>query len=89
MGNPDVRRLKKGVSGMQGDYRALAYLKSDFSRDHPADDRTGMQVKPSLLARSELDPHHLDTFDLRPGLQRCLEQRRAHDGRRLRHRREM
>jgi len=78
---------KKGVTGLQDEHRAIGNLESDCSSDHPADDRAGVPVKPGRLGRSKFDSQHLDTLDLRLGLESCGEQRVAQNGPRVRHRR--
>jgi hypothetical protein len=83
MGDREIRRLKKGVTGPQEHRWAIDYLESDQSGDHPADDRTGVQVKPGRLGRSELDARHFDALYHRLGLKRCIQQGLAHNGRRL------
>ena len=79
VGDPDVRWLKKGVTGLQGHDRAIGYLESDHASDHPADDGTWVQVKAGRLGRSEFDARHLEAVDHRLGLEGRLQQRLAHN----------
>jgi hypothetical protein len=80
VGDPDVCRLKEGITGSQGHDRIIGDLELDHAGEDPADDRAGVQVEAGRLSWGELDTRYLDALDHRLCVEGGLEQGLAHSG---------